>query len=817
MAQRRTILVVGDSFCDVNAGPLTSLPQWGINTVSPAPILAQPGGAALNVASWLQRLRGDACLFSGIGSDQFGDMLRRHLEKIGVRLLEAKSADAALPTGVCMVLSGPEDRAFCSHFGVSDSFDAAELLDGKVLRQLQPPLAHVHCAGFFSCGALRKTLPALLRAARAQGASTSLDTNNDASGQWGTVDGLWTEILPLVDLVMPNELEACAIAGVAPGDIEGAAARLVRQVAAGGHAVITRGADGALVAGPNGSLARVRAPTVAATDPVGAGDAFKAGLLACYLAGTDLADAAQYGCLTGALCVTQRGACADPPMPAAVAAFASAHGFDTAAAAFKPPATIVVAAAEDKSTWLLSGEAVGHDFEGGEARRLWWAFLLLWLGGTWAYQATLQAQAYYAHELPELSFVLLIMFTWPLLGCHVMQVVSGAAKAAGFSRRIYAAFGINALVGVAFLLQDALSLTLGTRRTVMMLLAALVAAAQVLLEPALFGLASIVAGGGATQAMMVGNASAGVVVVLASVLTRLAAGGSAPTPAQLGTSARVFFGLQVAYSCASVGLYMLLLRCTPRLAAAANGAPLHDCAPLASDAALPPASSTTTIDGMCIGDGSHAGGDACVGPTASQAGSREALMLRWRALCAAARTCWLPAACQAICFSCTLAAWPSVPGAACVAGGWMPQSWWFTLVVAVYNALDFLSRLHLKRLQRLARRMSPRLCLQLCLVRTLLVPLVYACVSPDLLAGVGGNVTIILATSVLAVSNGLLATASMMQVAKLSPPGLQEEGVYVAVAGTYLGLASGATFSWLMAGGVLNVAALDCGVNRTSS
>ena len=25
----------------------------------------------------------------------------------------------------------------------------------------------------------------------------------------------------------------------------------------------------------------------------------------------------------------------------------------------------------------------------------------------------------------------------------------------------------------------------------------------------------------------------------------------------------------------------------------------------------------------------------------------------------------------------------------------MPQGWWFTLVVAVYNALDFLSRLHL--------------------------------------------------------------------------------------------------------------------------
>ena len=43
---------------------------------------------------------------------------------------------------------------------------------------------------------------------------------------------------------------------------------------------------------------------------------------------------------------------------------------------------------------------------------------MVWLGGSWPYQAALQAQAYYAHELPDLSFLLLMTFTWPLLGCH---------------------------------------------------------------------------------------------------------------------------------------------------------------------------------------------------------------------------------------------------------------------------------------------------------------------------------------------------------------------------------------------------------------
>ena len=161
------------------------------------------------------------------------------------------------------VLSGPDDRAFCSHFGVSDAFDASALVaDGAaLLRRLGP--CHVHCAGYFSCAALRKTLPRLLLAAREVGATTSLDTNNDASGQWGAVDGLCDALLPpldfftplavnrrrrrlvgctlasagsprrgvssassrpalrctqvllpLLDLFTPNELEACAVAGV---------------------------------------------------------------------------------------------------------------------------------------------------------------------------------------------------------------------------------------------------------------------------------------------------------------------------------------------------------------------------------------------------------------------------------------------------------------------------------------------------------------------------------------------------------------------------------------------------------------------------
>ena len=49
--------------------------------------------------------------------------------------------------------------------------------------------------------------------------------------------------------------------------------------------------------------------------------------------------------------------------------------------------------------------------------------------------------------------------------------------------------------------------------------------------------------------------------------------------------------------------------------------------------------------------------------------------------------------------------------------------------------------------------------------------------------------------ALLALSNGFLATLSMMQLPR-APVGLSEDAVLVAVAGLYLGLAAGATTSW---------------------
>ena len=77
--------------------------------------------------------------------------------------------------------------------------------------------------------------------------------------------------------------------------------------------------------------------------------------------------------------------------------------------------------------------------------------------------------------VPGLDFFVLMTFTWPLLGCHLLTVLTGAAKAVGFRRRIFGGFALCGGVGAAFILQDQLTLTEPTRYALVCALAALTA------------------------------------------------------------------------------------------------------------------------------------------------------------------------------------------------------------------------------------------------------------------------------------------------------------------------------------------------------
>ncbi len=133
------VIVLGDAFVDILAGPLASLPRWGADVDCPS-ISQLPGGSALNVAVHLGKLcDGNAtCSFHGlVGDDDFASILRKRIAAAGVIDCMETTANG-VGTGVCLVLSGKGERAFVTQ---------VELLRLSVNNSFLRPHAYQHLVG----------------------------------------------------------------------------------------------------------------------------------------------------------------------------------------------------------------------------------------------------------------------------------------------------------------------------------------------------------------------------------------------------------------------------------------------------------------------------------------------------------------------------------------------------------------------------------------------------------------------------------------------------------------------------------------------
>ncbi len=121
------------------------------------------------------------------------------------------------------------------------------------------------------------------------------------------------ELLQLTDVLVPNEIEARTLTGMAGEGVDGALAMATALRGQGPRrVVITLGALGA-VAVENGLRVHVPAPQVTVVDTVGAGDAFCAALAVRLGEGASLEGATRFACAAGAIACTRAGA--EPSMP----------------------------------------------------------------------------------------------------------------------------------------------------------------------------------------------------------------------------------------------------------------------------------------------------------------------------------------------------------------------------------------------------------------------------------------------------------------------------------------------------------------------
>ena len=269
------------------------------------------GGSGGIMACAAARLGLRTAIAGVVGDDLFGRFMVAELAARGVDT-SGVVVDPGLRTGVTVVLARPEDRAILTFPGTIAAMKAEHLSAGLLARA-----RHVHVASYFLQTALASDLPALLQSARRAGASTSADPNWDPSGRWDC--GL-SELLPHLDVLLPNSTEACRIAGR-----EDPAAAAQALAANGPLVAVKLGADGAIAAQAGHDLLRASAPSgVKPVDAIGAGDTFDAGLLAALAAGESVEHALALACVCGTLSTRAAGGTdAQPTMEDARAAISS--------------------------------------------------------------------------------------------------------------------------------------------------------------------------------------------------------------------------------------------------------------------------------------------------------------------------------------------------------------------------------------------------------------------------------------------------------------------------------------------------------------
>ncbi|MGB9402103.1 MAG: carbohydrate kinase family protein [Candidatus Acidiferrales bacterium] len=251
------------------------------------------GGSSAIFAHNLSVLGTRVGMVSKVGSDVLGKLSFDWLAKSGVDLTHVSFAASGLSTGLTVILTHPEHRFTLTYPGAMFELSYADLDLDYIFSA-----RHLHLSSYFLQKALRPRIADLFREAKAKGLSTSLDTNDDPSGEWGN-DLLG--VLPFVDILFPNEREAKKIAGT--DDLEKAIGKLSQSCQ---FVVVKLGAQGAIIRkGPEEF--RRDGLRVASVDSVGAGDSFDAGFIHRFLLGASPQECLEYADIAGAFSTTHVG------------------------------------------------------------------------------------------------------------------------------------------------------------------------------------------------------------------------------------------------------------------------------------------------------------------------------------------------------------------------------------------------------------------------------------------------------------------------------------------------------------------------------
>jgi ribokinase len=277
--------------------PVARLPRPG-QTVVADDMVTLLGGKGANQAVAAARLGRSVALLARVG------------EADGAPLLELLAA-AGVDTAACL----PTPDAPSGHAALIVAHDAENVIVVSPGANARLTPADVRRSGALLAAAriclVQQEIPAATVAAAVEAATGTVILNPAPHRP------LPAALLAKVDVLVPNAGELADLLGAAEPETPEQAIRLLRDAPLPCAAVVTLGAQGAVVAA--GEFTHVAAPAVAAVDTVGAGDTFCGALADALARGVELVAAARWAVHAASLAVTKPGAQAGMPTVAEVA------------------------------------------------------------------------------------------------------------------------------------------------------------------------------------------------------------------------------------------------------------------------------------------------------------------------------------------------------------------------------------------------------------------------------------------------------------------------------------------------------------------
>ena len=250
------------------------------------------------------------------GTDAFGNLALDRLRASGVDTCRT-SYDTARTTGITVILHHGDERRILTWPGTMSEMRLRDLDEDYLACS-----RHFHVSSLFLQRSLAPDLPSLFRRLKKAGLTLSLDTNDDPDGRW---TGVLDELLDLVDILLPNEAEACRIAQ--RKTLEEALSVLAQRVPC---VAVKCGRRGCVLQSA-GKRFEAPAVPVAVVDTIGAGDSFNAGFLFAWLQGLAPDICAKAGNIAAALSTLRPGGTEAFRDKELAAAFLREHRFPASA------------------------------------------------------------------------------------------------------------------------------------------------------------------------------------------------------------------------------------------------------------------------------------------------------------------------------------------------------------------------------------------------------------------------------------------------------------------------------------------------------